>query len=231
VFSLPAQASITARITASPNPARALQNVRFDGSGSSDTDPSNFIVAHDWDFDASDGVDFTSPDASGISVLTSFDPIVIADPGGPYFHNFASGGPLSLDASGSTASSNFETSLRVTNDKGSVDINSVVIRVFDSIDLFQWDLDNDGRYDFSLTDSVLAVSPAQIATLPFDVTLQVKLRVVTSTGLVGSAVTSLRVDSGSIVGSAPEFHSIIIWSVLGGIVTFGASRIVCRRPD
>ena len=54
-----------AALTASPNPVNALTTVNFDLSGSTHQDPAKFLMSWKLDFDASDGVDWVGPDASG----------------------------------------------------------------------------------------------------------------------------------------------------------------------
>jgi len=50
---------------ATPNPAGPGYTVSFDGSLSGHNDPARTIVTYQWDFDASNGIDWTRPDATG----------------------------------------------------------------------------------------------------------------------------------------------------------------------
>ncbi len=59
-------------IKAEPNPGAVGQTITFDASGSYHTDPAKEIVQYLWDFDASDGVDFEHPDATGISAVHAY---------------------------------------------------------------------------------------------------------------------------------------------------------------
>ena len=52
-------------IHAQPNPGAVGQIIHFDASDSYHVDPAKEIVEYLWDFDASDGVDFVHPDATG----------------------------------------------------------------------------------------------------------------------------------------------------------------------
>ncbi|MGA1841632.1 MAG: PKD domain-containing protein [bacterium] len=54
-----------ALIHASPNPGAVGQEIRFDASASYHLDPYRNIVAYQWDFDVSDGLDWEYPDATG----------------------------------------------------------------------------------------------------------------------------------------------------------------------
>lgn len=61
------QVSPVAVFTAHPNPGASGIPVQFDASGSYHQDASHKIVEYRWDFDASNGIDFSSPDATGDS--------------------------------------------------------------------------------------------------------------------------------------------------------------------
>lgn len=56
-----------AMIDAEPNPGAVGQHILLDASGSYHVDPAKSIISYLWDFDASDGVDFENPDATGIT--------------------------------------------------------------------------------------------------------------------------------------------------------------------
>ena len=58
--------------TASPNPAGVGTVITFDASHSYHLDPAKEIVQYLWDFDASDGVDFDHPDATGPVVTNAY---------------------------------------------------------------------------------------------------------------------------------------------------------------
>jgi RHS repeat-associated protein len=59
-------------VHASPNPGAIGQAVRFDGSQSYHIDPFRRVVTYAWDFDASDGVDWSRPDAVGPTPSRAF---------------------------------------------------------------------------------------------------------------------------------------------------------------
>ncbi len=59
-------------IHAEPNPGAVGQIITFDGSASYHTDPAKQIVQYLWDFDASDGVDFEHPDATGVTASHTY---------------------------------------------------------------------------------------------------------------------------------------------------------------
>ena len=72
--------------------------VELNASGS--YDPDGYIVAYLWDFDASDGIDFSNPDATGEVVYTSYN-----------------------------ESGEYTVTLKVIDNKGAHDIDSCVITV------------------------------------------------------------------------------------------------------
>ena len=55
-------------IHAQPNPGAVGQTIYFDADDSYHVDPAKEIVQYLWDFDASDGLDFEHPDATGLMV-------------------------------------------------------------------------------------------------------------------------------------------------------------------
>jgi RHS repeat-associated protein len=57
---------------AEPNPGAVGQQIMLDASDSYHVDPAKTITEYLWDFDASDGVDFTNPDAVGISAAATY---------------------------------------------------------------------------------------------------------------------------------------------------------------
>ncbi len=59
-------------IHAEPNPGAVGQTIRFDASASYHVDPAKEIVQCLWDFDASDGVDFEHPDATGVTASHAY---------------------------------------------------------------------------------------------------------------------------------------------------------------
>ena len=61
-----------ALIDAEPNPGAIGQQILLDASGSYHVDPAKTIVEYLWDFDASDGVDFDNPDATGITAEVTY---------------------------------------------------------------------------------------------------------------------------------------------------------------
>ena len=61
-----------ALIDAKPNPGAIGQQILLDASGSYHVDPAKTIVEYLWDFDASDGVDFDNPDATGITADATY---------------------------------------------------------------------------------------------------------------------------------------------------------------
>ena len=58
---------------ATPNPTGLNIQVTLDGSASYHTDADHSIVSYAWDFNADDGIDWTTPDATGVTAITSFD--------------------------------------------------------------------------------------------------------------------------------------------------------------
>ena len=59
-------------IHAEPNPGAVGQTIQFDASDSYHVDPAKEIVQYLWDFDASDGVDFDHPDATGVTASHAY---------------------------------------------------------------------------------------------------------------------------------------------------------------
>jgi RHS repeat-associated protein len=59
-------------IHAEPNPGAVGQEIEFDASDSYHVDPAKEIVEYLWDFDASDGVDFEHPDATGVTASHAY---------------------------------------------------------------------------------------------------------------------------------------------------------------
>jgi hypothetical protein len=59
-------------IHAEPNPGAVGQEIEFDASDSYHVDPAKEIVEYLWDFDASDGVDFEHPDATGVTATHAY---------------------------------------------------------------------------------------------------------------------------------------------------------------
>ena len=61
-----------ALIHAEPNPGAVGQSIQLDASDSYHVDPAKTIVEYLWDFDASNGVDFDNPDATGITANPTY---------------------------------------------------------------------------------------------------------------------------------------------------------------
>ncbi len=61
-----------ASVTAAPNPAAIGQNVTLNGSSSYHLDPFSSIETYEWDIDASDGIDWNNPDATGPVITHSY---------------------------------------------------------------------------------------------------------------------------------------------------------------
>ena len=59
-------------IQANPNPGAIGQEIQFSGADSYHIDPAKEIVEYRWDFDASNGVDFDHPDATGVTASTTY---------------------------------------------------------------------------------------------------------------------------------------------------------------
>ncbi len=59
-------------IHAEPNPGAVGQTIQFDASASYHVDTAKEIVEYLWDFDASDGVDFEHPDATGLTASHAY---------------------------------------------------------------------------------------------------------------------------------------------------------------
>ena len=59
-------------ISAEPNPGAVGQAIQLDGTHSYHVDPAKEIVQYQWDFDASDGVDFEHPDATGLYASSTY---------------------------------------------------------------------------------------------------------------------------------------------------------------
>lgn len=59
-------------INATPNPGAIGQTITFDASTSYHVDPAKEITQYLWDFDASDGVDFDHPDATGYTATSAY---------------------------------------------------------------------------------------------------------------------------------------------------------------
>ncbi|MBN1417659.1 MAG: PKD domain-containing protein [Planctomycetes bacterium] len=58
---------------ATPNPTAISFPVSFDASLSGHNDPARTLIAYQWDFDASDGVDWANPDATGVTASHAYD--------------------------------------------------------------------------------------------------------------------------------------------------------------
>ncbi|MBI5558638.1 MAG: PKD domain-containing protein [Deltaproteobacteria bacterium] len=59
-------------IDAAPNPGAVGQTISLDGFSSYHVDPAKEIVSYQWDFDASDGVDWSHPDAEGLTASHAY---------------------------------------------------------------------------------------------------------------------------------------------------------------
>ena len=92
--------------TATPESTGPGQAIVFDGSSSYHLDPQRTIVTWEWDFDSADGIDWISPDATGLTASHSYDPVL--SPG---------------------ESVEFVATLRVTDDQGKTNATQVPVTI------------------------------------------------------------------------------------------------------
>jgi len=196
---------LIADLTAVPNPAACNQSVILDGSASRCSDPHYTVVSYEWDF--GDGSSYTETAASApdgafdgktTHTYTSFGSYIpklkvtddnvppktdvttvvvnvylgnnppVADADGPYTMHV--GEELTLDASGSS----------------DPDANCA-----DSIVSYEWDINDDGSYEYSGVASVIVIPWQDLASLPTGSNIPIKLRVTDSFGLTSFDTTSL----------------------------------------
>lgn len=116
----------------------------------------------------------------------------IADGDGPYTIDLAGADPLNLDA------------------LGSLDTD---VALGDSIVLYEWDLDNNGLFDFTTTSAILSLTQAQYS--PFLNTFgdhNIVLRVTDATGLTGTDLATVSV--------VPEPSSLLL-ALIGAVACSG----------
>ena len=224
-----------ASFAADPNPSACNQTVTFDASGSSHGRPDRAIVSYEWDFDY-DGLTFT-PDATGVTATHSYstfrtytvglrvtddnDPAKTAEsffdvfvtlgnlppvavPGGPY--SIEEGADLTLDGSGST------------------DPNA---SCGDRIVTYEWDLGNDGTYEFTHTEAELAVAWAELSSLPRNTNIPLALRVTDTFDLTHTATTTLNIH----VNRAPTHISLNPNWVLDNTAEAVVGNVTVTDPD
>lgn len=175
-------------------------NVSFDGSASYHSDPTKHIVGYKWDFDASNGVNWAAPDATG-QIVTKMGGY--ADIG----HNYDVTATLQVtDEDGRTSVDTANVHVQTGNvppvadaggpylvavgenatldGSGSHDPN-VGPPLNDFIALYEWDLDGDGAYD-----DATGVSPTVNFGPSFEGTKTIGLRVTDSFGATAAASTT-----------------------------------------
>ncbi|MBC2711714.1 MAG: PKD domain-containing protein [Desulfosarcina sp.] len=170
-------------IHAQPNPGAVGQTIHFDASGSYHVDPAKEIADYLWDFDASDGVDFVHPDATGLMVDHAYGDL------GDY--------TASLKVIDNSTPSRFDIgtyTIRITipphpptaviggpylatvgeavqvDGSGSYDIDE---NLGDSIVTWEWEADFAAPYDFNEATGQIATLPAFSAAGRQDIALRV----------------------------------------------------------
>ena len=181
---------------ATPNPALCGQQVTMDGRASYHPDPRRSIVQYEWDVNGIPGFDGAGAtfqytyntmgeypvtlrvtDDRGLQDTDQFTmrvevvqaPVAVA--GGPYI--ISEGNMLALNGSASTDAD---------------------ISCGDSIVMYEWDLDNDGMFDDAVgaTPSLPWAAVSGLG-LSLNVSHPVALRVTDSTGLTGTAASTLAI--------------------------------------
>lgn len=172
-----------ANIQAQPNPGALGQTIYFDASGSYHVDPAKEIIEYQWDFDASDGVDFEFPDATGpmvehaygdlgdytvtVKVMDNSSPsrfdigtytVQITVP--PHPPTASIGGPY-LATVGETVQ---------VDGSGSYDIDEPL---GDAIITWEWEADFVAPYDFNETSGQIAALPSFATAGRHDIALKV----------------------------------------------------------
>jgi hypothetical protein len=181
------------------NPAAPVQSITFDASASYHAHPSHGIVLYEWDFDDDGTFDASSPSPTFTYAYSSFGTFTatlrvtddntpartdstsrsihvdqgnrppVADANGPYWID--TGDDLSLDG---TASYDPDAAYG------------------DSIVLYEWDMNDDGSYEYS--GASLTIPWADLAGLPQPgVPIPIRLRVTDSFGATDSIAASLTI--------------------------------------
>jgi type VI secretion system secreted protein Hcp len=201
-----------ASFTANPNPAAYNQPIDFDASASSHGHPDHSIVSYEWDFDASDGVDLTNPDATGVNATHSYPlfgtytvTLQVTDDNTPAKTDTATlvidvnqgNHPPVADADGPYW---VEIEQDLTLDgTTSFDPDDVA---GDSIVSYEWDLKNDGTFEYS--GPVVVVPWTDLETLQPEVQVPIRLRVTDTFGATGEAATHLVIGGASSVAAAAD---------------------------
>ncbi|MBI5140789.1 MAG: PKD domain-containing protein [Nitrospirae bacterium] len=174
-------------------------NVAFDGSASYHSDPTKHIVGYKWDFDASDGLNWAAPDATGQMVTKmggypdighAYDvtaTLQVTDEDGrtsvdtANVHVQTGNVPPVADAGGPYLVAVGED--LTLDGSGSYDPNAGP-PLNDFIALYEWDIDGDGAYD-----DATGVAPTVNFGPSFEGTKTIGLRVTDSFGATAAAST------------------------------------------
>jgi len=232
-----------ADLTANPNPAAYNQAITFDASGSHHDRPDRSIAQYEWDF--GDGTSYTetaavAPDGLFDGIAThaygqfgSYDATLtvtddntpaktdtetvivdinlgnrapVADADGPYRIDI--GEDLLLDGSGSS-----------DPDEG----------FGDSIVRYEWDIDDDGTFDYETSVSTLTVPWADLTSLPQPgVANEVSLRVTDTFGITDSDTSSLTIYENQPVADLAANPNP---AACNQAISFDASGSYHDRPD
>ncbi len=208
-----------ANFTVTPNPAACGQVVGFDGSASY-ASSGRSIVLYEWDFDYNGN--FTT-DAVGSMVAHSYplgtytaalrvtDDNVppqtaistasvqinvgnqppVANPGGPY--TIDQGSNLILDGSASS------------------DPN---IACGDAIVSYEWDIGNDGTFEYSSAMPTITIPQADLISLPLETPITLGLRITDSLGASGTASTTITIQPSVTLSVTPVDPTINIGQTL-----------------